>query len=120
MSLIKPEHDLKKILLNVTMPGRYVGGEFGTIETYSKNNLNFGICFPDLYEIGMSNQAIKLLYKGLNNIDGISCERVFSPAKDFEEKLKSINIPLYTLENGIPLNELDILGFSIGYELSAT
>ena len=120
MCLIKPEHDLKNILLNVTMPGRYVGGEFGTINSFNKNNLHFGICFPDLYEIGMSNQAIKLLYKGLNNIDGVSCERVFSPAKDFEEKLKLNNIPLYTLENGIPLNELDLLGFSIGYELSAT
>ncbi|MDA3940734.1 MAG: TIGR03936 family radical SAM-associated protein, partial [Spirochaetia bacterium] len=120
MSLIKPEKDLKNILLNVLMPGRYVGGEFGSIESYNKSNLNFGICFPDLYEIGMSNQAIKLLYRGLNNIEGISCERVFSPAQDFETKLKLNNIPLYTLENGIPLNELDILGFSIGYELSAT
>ena len=120
MSLIKPENDLKNILLNVLMPGRYVGGEFGSIKTYNKSSLNFGICFPDLYEIGMSNQAIKLLYRGLNNIEGISCERVFAPAQDFEEKLKSNNIPLYTLENGIPLKDLDILGFSIGYELSAT
>ncbi|MCK5198042.1 MAG: radical SAM protein, partial [Spirochaetales bacterium] len=120
MSLISPEHDLQKILLNVIMPGRYVGGEFGSITDYNKSNLNFGICFPDLYEIGMSNQAIKLLYRGLNNLNGISCERVFAPAKDFEEQLKKNNIPLYTLENGIPLNELDILGFSIGYELSAT
>jgi len=68
----------------------------------------------------MSNHAIKLLYRGLNNLDGVSCERVFAPAQDFETKLKLHNIPLYTLENGIPLNELDILGFSIGYELSAT
>jgi len=120
MSLIKPEIDLKKILLNVSMPGRYVGGEYGAIVKYNKLNLNFGICFPDLYEIGMSNQAIKLLYRGLNNLEGISCERVFAPAPDFENKLKSNNIPLYTLENGIPLNDLDILGFSIGYELSAT
>lgn len=120
MSLIIPEHDLKNILLNVTMPGRYVGGEFGSENTYKKQNLNFGICFPDLYEIGMSNQAVKLLYRGLNSLEGISCERVFAPAQDFEEKLKTNNIPLYTLESGIPLNELDILGFSIGYELSAT
>ena len=120
MSLIIPELDLKKILLNVSMPGRYVGGEYGALLSYKKSNLQFGICFPDLYEIGMSNQAIKLLYRGLNNLEGISCERVFAPAQDFEEKLKQNNIPLYTLENGIPLNELDILGFSIGYELSAT
>lgn len=120
MSLINPEHDLKHILLNVSMPGRYVGGEFGITKTYNKNSFKFGICFPDLYEIGMSNQAIKLLYRGLNNIEGINCERVFAPAQDFEEKLKSSNIPLYTLENGIPLKDLDILGFSIGYELSAS
>ncbi len=120
MGLIIPERDLKNILLNVTMPGRYVGGEFGSIKSYNKQNLNFGICFPDLYEIGMSNQAVKLLYRGLNSLKGISCERVFAPAQDFEKKLKANNIPLYTLESGIPLNELDILGFSIGYELSAT
>jgi radical SAM family uncharacterized protein/radical SAM-linked protein len=120
MSLIRPEKDLNKILLNVSMPGRYVGGEFGSISTFNKNNLKFGISFPDLYEIGMSNQAIKLLYRGLNKLDNISCERVFAPAQDFEEQLRTNNIPLYTLENGIPLNELDILGFSIGYELSAT
>jgi len=120
MSLIIPEQDLKKILLNVSMPGRYVGGEYGSKIAYNKTNLQFGICFPDLYEIGMSNQAIKLLYRGLNSIEGISCERVFAPAQDFEEKLKFNSIPLYTLENGIPLHELDILGFSIGYELSAT
>jgi radical SAM-linked protein len=120
MNLITPEKDLKKILLNVLMPGRYVGGEYGSKKTFNSTNLNFGICFPDLYEIGMSNQAIKLIYRGLNNIEGISCERVFAPAQDFEEQLKRNNIPLYTLESGIPLNELDILGLSIGYELSAT
>ncbi len=120
MGLINIEHDLQKILLNVIMPGRYVGGEFGSNIAYNKSNFNIGICFPDLYEIGMSNLAIKLLYRELNNLNGISCERVFAPAKDFEEQLKKNNIPLYTLENGIPLNELDILGFSIGYELSAT
>ncbi len=120
MSLIKPETDLQHILLNVLMPGRYIGGEFGSISEYVESNFKIGICFPDLYEIGMSNNAIKLLYRGLNNLKGISCERVFTPAQDFESALLSNNIPLYTLENGIPLNELDILGFSIGYELSAT
>lgn len=120
MSLINPEKDLQNILLNVIMPGRYVGGEFGIISNYNKSNFNIGICFPDLYEIGMSNQAIKLLYRGFNNLNGISCERVFAPAKDFEDQLKKNNIPLYTLENGIPLNNLNMLAFSIGYELSAT
>ncbi len=120
MALIVPEKDLRHLLLNVTMPGRYVGGEFGIVKNYNKSNLNFGICFPDLYEIGMSNQAVKLMYRGLNKLNNVSCERVFAPAQDFEIQLKLNNIPLYTLESGIPLNELDILGFSIGYELSAT
>ncbi|MGC9313613.1 MAG: radical SAM protein, partial [Sediminispirochaetaceae bacterium] len=68
----------------------------------------------------MSNTAIKLLYSQINSIDGAVCERVFAPAPDFEEYLNAGGIPLYTLESGIPLNELDILGFSVGYELSAT
>lgn len=120
MKRIIPEKDLRDILLSVRLPGRYVGGEYGSIKEYNITNYNMALCFPDLYEIGMSNQAVKILYREFNQLEGISCERVFAPDKDFEKKLKQNNIFLYTLENGIALNKLDLLGFSIGYELSAT
>ncbi len=117
---INIEHDLRKILHSVVMPGRYVGGEFGTIRKEVDSLYRVGICFPDLYEIGMSNNAVKILYQVLNSIPSVACERVFAPAFDFEEELRNSGIPLYTLESGIPLRSLDMLGVSIGYELAAT
>ena len=120
MSRIRPENDLYRILMNVQKPGRYVGGEFGEIPPDTSAVLRIAICFPDLYEIGMSNQAIRILYSLFNGIPGVSCERVFAPAPDFESELKSRSLPLYSLESGTPINEFDILAFSIGYELSAT
>src|SRR6056297_2172753 len=120
MKYIKPEIDLAHILPKVQMPGRYTGGEYGIVPTSRPGDLLTAICFPDLYEIGMSNTAIKLLYAQLNSMDNVHCERVFTPAPDFEELLRQSGIPLYTLESGIPLQKLDMLGFSVGYELSAT
>ncbi len=120
MKRIKPEQDLHDILLNVRLPGRYTGGEYGSIEKSGDYDYLMALCFPDLYEIGMSNQAVKILYREFNTLEGISCERVFAPDKDFESELVQNDIPLYTLENGIPLHQLDLLGITIGYELSAT
>jgi len=120
MQRIIPEKDLKDILLSVRLPGRYVGGEYGSVKEYKSTNYTMALCFPDLYEIGMSNQAVKILYREFNQLEGITCERVFAPDKDFENKLKQNNVLLYTLENGIALNKVDLLGISIGYELSAT
>jgi len=117
---INPEKDLRSLLLSVTMPGRYVGGEYGAIKNNNPDAFTVALCFPDLYEIGMSNLAIRLLYGRLNSLEGVNCERVFTPAPDFEEVLQNHHVPLYTLESGIPLYETDILGFSFGYELSAT
>ena len=116
---IVPEKDIKELLLSVQLPGRYVGGEYGSI---IKDDADFtmALSFPDLYEIGMSNLALRLLYRSLSSIPDVACERVFAPAPDFEEILGDKNLPLYTLENGIPLNEIDLIGFSIGYELSYT
>lgn len=120
MKRIDPVNELKQVLLSISKPGRYVGGEFG-IHTYTEDQpLKVAICFPDLYEIGMSNNAIKILYNKFNSIDGVQCERVFAPAPDFEKVLREKQIPLYSLESGIALNDFDIIGFSIGYELSAT
>ncbi len=128
MNRIDPRRDLKRILARVESPGRYAGGEFGAIAPLGpgasagedREEYVVAICFPDLYEIGMSNTAIKLLYTRLNAIPGVRCERVFTPAPDFEAEIVSAGIPLYTLESGIPLSDCDMVAFSIGYELSAT
>ncbi|MDC7126965.1 MAG: radical SAM protein, partial [Spirochaetales bacterium] len=119
MRNIIPEVDLKKDLLKVNMPGRYVGGEYGIIQK-QETNFKVSLCFPDLYEIGMSNQAVKLIYEMINYETEASCERVFSPAPDFEEILREKNIELYTLETGTLVRNTDILAFTIGYELAAT
>ncbi|MBB6479086.1 TIGR03936 family radical SAM-associated protein [Spirochaeta isovalerica] len=120
MKKINPSGELRRELLSVMKPGRYVGGEYGSRFYDEDQPLKVAICFPDLYEIGMSNNAIKILYNHFNNIEGVQCERVFAPAPDFEEILRDKDIPLYSLETGIPLKDFDIIGFSIGYELSAT
>ena len=120
MNKINPVKDLKQELLSVNKPGRYVGGEYGIHKYTIDQPLKVAICFPDLYEIGMSNNAIKILYNKFNSIDGVQCERVFAPAPDFEKILKNKDIPLFSLETGTALNDFDIIGFSIGYELSAT
>ena len=108
---------LDNILLQVNKPARYTGGEFGSFRKYGCP-LDMAISYPDLYEIGMSNTALKVLYNIFNGIEGVNCERVFAPAPDFEEKLREAGIPLYTLETGIPLKKLDIIAFTIGYELT--
>lgn len=118
--LIKPERDLHRLLLGVEVPSRYVGGEFGAVVKHDRSLYRVGLSFPDLYEIGMSNTAIKLLYGMLNRLEGVACERVFAPAPDFEEALRVAEIPLYTLETGTPLHQLPLIALSVGYELLAT
>ncbi len=123
MNLVHPLEDFGAKLNSVQVPSRYLGGEYGSIikpHSPSDSYFNVGIAFPDLYEIGMSNLAIKIIYNGLNALNDVRCERVFAPDTDFESLLKEKNLPLYTLETGIPLYELDVLAFSIGYELGIT
>lgn len=123
MKLIKPLETFGPLLNSVQVPSRYVGGEFGvTIKEHSDNErlFNFAVAFPDMYEIAMSNLAVKIIYNGLNQLPNVRCERVFAPAPDFEELLKSNDVPLYTLETGMPLSNTDMIGFSIGYELGIT
>lgn len=109
-------------LLGVEKPARYLGGEQGSISRQGVNDAGFimALSFPDLYEIGMSNNAIRILYGELNARKGIRCERVFAPAPDFEALLAKKEIPLFTLESSLALCDLDVLGFSLGYELAAT
>ncbi len=111
--------DLISLLRKVEKPGRYVGGEFGAM-VKPDPVLTVALSYPDLYEIGMSNAAIRILYSLLNAIPGVSCERVFAPAPDFEDALRSAGIPLFSLETGRPLSQFDLIGFSVGHELTLT
>ncbi len=108
-------------MLMIQNPARYTGGEFhyGT-KDLAKVYFHTAICFPDLYEIGMSNNAVRILYDLLNSMEEVYCDRVFSVAPDFEQLLREKQLPLYTLDLQKPLSELDMLGISIGYELGAT
>ncbi len=120
MARIHSHRDLFRILQYVENPGRYVGGEWGSLNVSDENSYRIALTFPDLYEVGMSNTAIKILYGMLNGIKGVVCERVFVPAPDFETELQGSDIPLYTLETGTPLCEADMIAVSYGYELLAT
>ena len=120
---INPIEDFGADLYAIQKPARYLGGEVGSHPRIAESDqrLKFALCFPDLYEIGMSNNAIRIIYNDLGRMaDDVVCERVFTPAPDFEDLLKRRDLPLYTLESGIPLAQCDIVGFSIGYELLAT
>ncbi|MCL1928416.1 MAG: TIGR03936 family radical SAM-associated protein [Treponema sp.] len=99
-------------------PARYTGGEYGI---YAKEGiLRTAIVFPDLYELGMSNQAFRIIYNGLNQLEDISCDRAFAPAPDFEKLLMETGFPLYGLDTGIALADTDLLLFTLGYELGIT
>ncbi|HVP19499.1 MAG TPA: radical SAM protein, partial [Spirochaetia bacterium] len=119
MRLIDPVRDLAGILQSVEKPGRYVGGEYGSIVKESAA-LRVAISYPDLYEIAMSNSAVRILYSVLNSLPDVLCERVFAPAPDFESRLRGAGVPLYSLETGRALRDFDIVGFSVGYELTMT
>ncbi|MFQ5735362.1 MAG: TIGR03960 family B12-binding radical SAM protein [Thermodesulfobacteriota bacterium] len=113
--------DIKDYLPLVRRPSRYIGGEVNSVKKdLSKVALTFGLGFPDAYEVGMSHLGMQILYQILNAREDIACERVFAPWKDMEALLRSKGVPLATLESGIPLNRLGIMGFSLQYELSFT
>jgi radical SAM superfamily enzyme YgiQ (UPF0313 family) len=116
---IDPVRDLGEALLGIEKPARYTGGEYGVLAS-SRAPFQTAIAFPDLYEIGMSNQALRIIYNRLNEIPEVSCDRVFAPAPDFEALLRERSIPLYGLDTGIPLGKLDLLLFTLGYELGIT
>ena len=115
------DNKFKSILLSVQKPARYTGGEPGSIiKNKDEIDVRFAFCFPDTYEIGMSHLGMKILYDELNKQDYIWCERCFAPWTDMMSKMKENDIPLYTLESKTPLKEMDIVGFTLMYELSYT
>lgn len=112
---------LERILPRVQKPARYSGGEYNEIiKDKAALDLRMALCFPDTYEIGMSNLGIKILYGVMNGMEGVWCERVFAPWGDMEEQMRGQGIPLYALESGDPLSEFDAIGFSLGYEMAYT
>ena len=112
---------LSKILPRVQKPARYTGGEFNQIvKNIDDVNMRIALCFPDTYEIGMSNLGMKILYGVFNNMDGVWCERVFAPWSDMEDEMRKAGIPLYGLESGDPISSFDVIAFSVGYEMAYT
>ena len=110
---------LERILPRVQKPARYVGGEFNAImKDKSKVDTRVAFCFPDTYEIGMSNLGMRILYGVMNTIEGVWCERCFAPWGDMEQEMRNANIPLYALESFDPIKDFDIIAFSIGYEMA--
>jgi radical SAM superfamily enzyme YgiQ (UPF0313 family) len=112
---------LDTILYRVRKPARYTGGEWNAITKDWDNTLiKTVLIYPDTYEIGMSNMAIPILYDLLNRQPDVLAERAFAPWTDMEEIMREEYIPLFSLETRHPLNEFDIIGFSLGYELTYT
>ena len=110
---------LEKILLSVQKPARYTGGEYGAVvKSREQVDTRYAFCFPDTYEIGMSNLGMRILYGVINGMDGVWCERVFAPWGDMEEAMRREGLPLYGLESGDPIAGFDIIGFSLGYEMA--
>ena len=112
--------DLKhRILTSVQKPARYTGGEWGEIKKNPEDvRVRIAFCFPDTYEIGMSNVGMRILYGVMNEMDGIWCERVFAPWGDMEEAMRQHNLPLWALESQSPVKDFDMIAFTIGYEMA--
>ena len=111
----------RRLFDKVEKPGRYIGKELNSVMKNTDDiDVRYVFAFPDLYEIGMSHLGMHILYGVLNSIDGVWCERVFSVATDMEERLRTNNLPLFSLESRTPLHEFDFIGFTLQYELSYT
>ncbi len=115
------QYKLDQLLKRAEKPGRYIGGELNSAKKDpEKVDVNFAFAFPDLYEIGMSYLGLQILYHELNKRENIYCQRVFSPAVDMEEMMRTENVPLMSLETKMPIKDMDIVGFTLQYEMSFT
>ena len=112
---------ISSVLKSVSKPGRYIGGEFNSvIKDKSEVGVRFAFCFPDTYEIGMSNLGVRILYDVLNKDKDVWCERVYAPWTDMKEKMEEYSIPLTAVESGDALSEFDLVAFSLQYEMCYT
>ncbi len=109
------------MLLSVMKPARYIGAEWNSVrKDFDSCAVRFALCFPDLYEVGMSNLGLRIIYGFLNRIGDVCCERFFSPAEDMERMLRGNALEIRSLENGRRMTEFDLVGFSLGHELTYT
>ena len=112
---------LNRILPTVQKPARYTGGEYNEIQKNKQDvRVRVAFCFPDTYEIGMSNLGMRILYGVMNEMDGVWCERVFAPWGDMEEAMRENGLPLWALESQDPVKDFDMIAFTIGYEMCYT
>ena len=112
---------IQRILPTVQKPARYTGGEYNEIiKDLADIRVRVAFCFPDTYEIGMSNVGMRILYGVMNQMDGVWCERVFAPWADMEDAIRKHNLPLWALESQDPVKDFDMIAFTIGYEMSYT
>ena len=112
---------LEHILPKVQKPARYTGGEYNAVVKDKRTvDTRFALCFPDTYEIGMSNLGCRILYGLMNEQEGLWCERCYAPWRDMEEEMRREGLLLYALESGDPISDFDIIGFSLGYEMAYT
>jgi len=110
---------LQRILPTVQKPARYTGGEFNEIQKNPEEvRVRVAFCFPDTYEIGMSNVGMRILYGVMNQMDGVWCQRVFAPWGDMEAAMRQHNLPLWALESQKPVKDFDMIAFTIGYEMA--
>ncbi|MGE5308465.1 MAG: TIGR03960 family B12-binding radical SAM protein [Deltaproteobacteria bacterium] len=108
-------------MLGLRKPARYIGSEWNVRKSaFGDARVKCALCFPDLYEVGMSNLGLRILYDVVNRVEGACCERVFSPDLDMEKFLRENNEPLFSLESQQPLSRFDLVAFNIGYELGYT
>jgi len=115
----KIEEFLLNNLSSVQKPGRYIGREHNSIEKdWDKASLRVALIYPDLYEIGMSNQGLRLLYEIINAKPEFICQRSFAPWHDMESLLRSSSLPLYSLESKRLLSEFDVIAFTLQHELN--
>ena len=112
---------IEAMLEMVQKAPRYTGGEMNTaIKPWEEAKLHFAFCFPDTYEVGMSHLGMKILYGAINAQPDMLCERVFMPWVDMKTLMEEENVPLFSLENRRALNEFDVVGFTLQYEMSYT
>ena len=112
---------LQRILPTVQKPARYTGGEFNEIQKNPADvRVNIAFCFPDTYEIGMSNLGMRILYGVMNQMEGVWCQRVFAPWGDMEQAMREHNLPLWALESRRPVKDFDMIALTIGYEMCYT
>lgn len=114
-------NNISSVLKSVSKPGRYIGGEFNSVvKNRDEVGCRFAFCFPDTYEIGMSNLGVRILYDVLNKDDNVWCERVYAPWTDMKEKMEEYSIPLCAVESGDSLDKFDLVAFSLQYEMCYT